>query len=124
MEDQRKVTAARLLDLAKRQNYRCAITGRELTPETASLDHIVPLSRGGAHVLSNIWLVDQKVNFAKGTMTYGEFVQLCRDVVEHEFAVAGRDGPACRASPVVNGSFPENRLVQTSDGNNSGGRFS
>jgi 5-methylcytosine-specific restriction endonuclease McrA len=70
--------------MIERQNFRCAVSGRVLTPETASLDHIVPLARGGEHGTSNIWVVDQQINSAKGTMTIQEFKAMCHDVVNHE----------------------------------------
>ena len=79
---QTRVTAKRLLELLKRQDYRCALSGVELTPETASADHIVPVQRGGTHSLENIQIVDHKANVAKSTMTMEEFVALCRRVVE------------------------------------------
>ncbi len=74
------VTAKQILELIQNQGYRCALSGRVLTPETASLDHIVPLSRGGEHALANIWAVDFQVNNAKGTLTVEEFVALCQEV--------------------------------------------
>lgn len=78
------VTAKQIMELIERQQFRCALSGRPLTPETASLDHIVPLSRGGTHELSNLWIVDYQVNTAKGTLTVEEFVTLCRDVAAHQ----------------------------------------
>jgi len=77
------VTARQILGLVEKQDYRCAISGRVLTPETASIDHIVPLGRGGEHTLANLWIVDYQVNAAKGTMTTEEFVAMCREVAEH-----------------------------------------
>ena len=61
---------------------RCALTGRVLTPETVSLDHIVPLSRGGGSTLDNIQFVTREANQAKSTMSQEEFIELCRDVVK------------------------------------------
>lgn len=78
------ITAKQVLDLVEKQGYRCALSGRELTPETASLDHIVPLSRDGEHALGNLWVVDHQVNAAKGTLTVDEFVAMCKDVVENQ----------------------------------------
>ena len=78
------VTAKAILNLVERQNYRCAISGRELTPQTASLDHILPLARGGEHGIHNLWAVHHQINTAKGTMTLDEFVAMCRDVVRHQ----------------------------------------
>lgn len=79
-----KITAKRVLALIERQRFRCAISGRELTPETASLDHIVPLARGGKHELENVWAVDYQVNMAKGALSVEEFVALCREIVHHQ----------------------------------------
>lgn len=67
--------------MLERQGYRCALTGRELTPEVAAADHIVPLARGGEHRIANIWIIHQKINAAKGTMLVEEFVSMCRQVV-------------------------------------------
>jgi len=81
MEKPKTVASKMIWDLIQRQQFRCALSGRKLTPETASLDHVVPLSRGGRHDPSNIWVVDQHVNAAKGTLTVEEFVSMCREIV-------------------------------------------
>jgi 5-methylcytosine-specific restriction endonuclease McrA len=81
------VSAKQILDLIKRQDYKCALSGRALTPETASIDHIVPLSRGGAHSLENIWIVDVTMNAMKGTLLVEEFVAACKDVAERHCLV-------------------------------------
>lgn len=72
-----------LLGLLGRQQYRCALTGDELTPENTTADHKIPVSRGGSHELDNIALVTAKANAAKGTMTTEEFVALCRRVASY-----------------------------------------
>jgi 5-methylcytosine-specific restriction endonuclease McrA len=36
------------------------------TPDEATLDHVVPLGRGGRHVLSNVQLLCRKCNSEKG----------------------------------------------------------
>jgi len=72
-----------ILRLVKQQQYRCALTGRELTPETAALDHIVPVSRGGEQRIENAQVLHKEVNRAKGTLTNEEFIALCREVVAH-----------------------------------------
>ena len=71
------------LNLIEKQQYRCALSGRKLTPETASLDHVVPLSRGGKHDISNLQVLEHQVNTAKGTLTMDEFISLCEDVIRH-----------------------------------------
>ena len=61
----------------------CALTGRPLEPETAALDHILPVSRGGEHRIDNTQVLERTVNRAKGTLTNGEFIALCGEVVRH-----------------------------------------
>jgi 5-methylcytosine-specific restriction endonuclease McrA len=82
----KKVTASGIRELLKTQEYRCYLSGRELTPSTASLDHRVPISKGGAHDIDNLGVVDYHVNIAKGTLTIDEFISMCRDVVRHQDA--------------------------------------
>lgn len=81
MHDRKAVTAKQILELVERQQYRCALSGRTLTPETASLDHIVPLNRGGPHEIANLWILEHSVNRAKGTQLVSEFLAMCKDIV-------------------------------------------
>lgn len=78
-----KITKSGVLRLLERQKYRCCLTGWELTPHNASLDHRQPVSRGGTHTLSNAQALHEDVNRAKGTLTNEEFIELCRAVVRH-----------------------------------------
>ncbi len=75
------INAQRILGLLKRQNYCCALTGRELTPDNAALDHILPMSRGGKNLIQNAQALHKDVNRAKSVFTNEEFIQLCREVV-------------------------------------------
>lgn len=75
--------------MLERQGFACAVSGRPLAPETAALDHIMPLGRGGAHSLENVWIVHHQINAAKGTLTLDEFTALCRDVVNHQAHTGG-----------------------------------
>lgn len=72
-----------VLRLLEQQGHRCALTGRQLTPEVASLDHVVPVERGGNHCIENAQILHKEVNRAKHTMTNEEFVALCYEVVRH-----------------------------------------
>ena len=84
MGEIRTISARQVIERVKQQDFRCAISGRMLTPETASLDHILPLSRGGEHSFENVWVVDHQINIAKGTMTLEEFVNMCRQVTQYQ----------------------------------------
>ena len=69
------------------QGAKCAITGMALDPQEVNADHIIPLSR---HDLNpsleedNFWLVHKKINSMKGSLTYQEFVEACKTVVDHQ----------------------------------------
>jgi 5-methylcytosine-specific restriction endonuclease McrA len=89
MSKPERIRASQILELVERQGYRCALTGRNLTPETASIDHRIPLGAGGRHEIGNLWIVEYVVNLAKGTMSVEEFVAMCRDVVRKY----GLEGP-------------------------------
>lgn len=77
------ISAANLLTVLESQNYQCALTGRVLTPDSASVDHAMPLSKGGEHAISNVQILHTDVNQAKGVMTTAEFIAMCREVVAH-----------------------------------------
>jgi 5-methylcytosine-specific restriction endonuclease McrA len=79
---QGKVTTKNLLLLAEQQQYRCALTGVELTTETVSLDHIKPVHKDGADDMSNVQLVHSTINAMKGTLAQDEFVEWCKLVSE------------------------------------------
>jgi 5-methylcytosine-specific restriction endonuclease McrA len=76
-----QVTPTQVMNLLRSQDFRCALSGRELKPDTSALDHILPISRGGIHSIENAQVLDKEVNRAKGTLTNEEFVRLCSEVV-------------------------------------------
>lgn len=70
------------MNVVETQKYKCALTGRALTPDIAALDHCIPVSRGGSILdAENLQVIHSDVNAAKGTMTNSEFIALCREVV-------------------------------------------
>ena len=72
-----------IMGLFEAQGRKCACTGEPLILcSTASLDHIVPRSRGGDDSLGNLRWVLKAVNIAKHDLTHEEFLSLCRRVLE------------------------------------------
>jgi 5-methylcytosine-specific restriction endonuclease McrA len=53
--------------LAIRDNMRDAYTGEELDFEEATIDHVIPRSRGGTDTYDNTVLTTKKINNAKGS---------------------------------------------------------
>lgn len=58
-----------LKNIARTYGYRCAYTGKLLSPEEWSKDHVNPLSRGGKDVPENVVLAWKEVNNKKGAKT-------------------------------------------------------
>lgn len=59
------VTAAQLSELFERQNH-CAYCKRKFTAKLpATIDHVVPLSKGGLHTISNLVLACKPCNCSK-----------------------------------------------------------
>lgn len=74
-----------VLDAAwKRQNGLCAYSGEPLElGRNASVDHILPVARGGASVESNVQWVSRVVNDMKGNLLESEFIHLVRCIARH-----------------------------------------
>ncbi len=87
-----KAKSSDLMDLIKSQDFKCALTGVELTPDTASLDHRLPRKHGGSDAVGNLqWILDD-VNRMKGSLTQQEFIRLCGLVWNHN---KGKHTPVC-----------------------------
>lgn len=70
------ISTQSLKDLRNNQNslcYLCECSLNQLEPKHVHLDHIEPLSKGGAHVLSNVAWSCAECNLAKGTKSVEEF---------------------------------------------------
>jgi hypothetical protein len=73
-----------LYELLIEQDFKCALTGEDLLPGvSASLDHVVPVSRGGTSSRSNLRFTTIRSNWIKDDMTTFEFVALCQKVVDY-----------------------------------------
>ncbi|HEY0169889.1 MAG TPA: HNH endonuclease, partial [Pyrinomonadaceae bacterium] len=69
----------RRADIAARDGLACYLCGLALTlapkmPNTAQLEHVTPLSRGGTHTPENVKLACKPCNFRKHTSTPDEYL--------------------------------------------------
>lgn len=67
-KDQRKLMTPQLRDaVKKRDRYTCQICGKYMPDEVGlHIDHIIPVSKGGKTVSSNLQVLCDKCNLAKG----------------------------------------------------------
>ena len=67
-------------------NPICYLTGRPIDfnkPRTYSLDHVVPVSKGGQFTLANMGLTCKEANKAKDDLAIEELLKLCVDILTH-----------------------------------------
>lgn len=57
----------RLIDIASRDRDRCWLCNQRVAQAERTLDHVIPIARGGRHILSNVRLAHRRCNSAKGT---------------------------------------------------------
>jgi 5-methylcytosine-specific restriction endonuclease McrA len=72
--DQWERREAKALLMAGRPWVQCHYCGKWIFPTNATLDHIVPRSRGGDNSLSNLLLCCRGCNQGKGSTGYQDFV--------------------------------------------------
>lgn len=67
--------------IVTRDESTCQYCDRVLTGREITLDHIIPLIRGGPHTADNLCVACRPCNFSKGTKTADEFLALIRMAV-------------------------------------------
>lgn len=77
------VTAKRCYLALEQQEFKCALSGVDLEPSVASIDHIIPIASGGTHTMQNIHFVHAAVNRMKATASAEEFVLWCMKISDH-----------------------------------------
>jgi 5-methylcytosine-specific restriction endonuclease McrA len=76
--------ARMIYGILQRQGFKCALSGVDLDPDSASLDHIIPVSKGGSYdSADNLQIVTMEINRMKGALMNDEFVDLCRTVYKN-----------------------------------------
>lgn len=59
--------------LSKQYRWKCSYCGRDLYPQTATVDHVVPLSKGGTNDYENLRLSCARCNRDKGSSEPEQF---------------------------------------------------
>lgn len=67
------------IEIFKRDNWRCQLCGKKVRrrapsrhPDSPSIDHIVPVAKGGTHSRANVQTVHLKCNFRKQAKSMGQ----------------------------------------------------
>ena len=81
-------TVENLMEVLKRQNFKCAITKQDFelvkgSPKLPSIDRINPKSNGGSYSLDNIQIVWHGVNAFKSNWTMGFLLECAKHIVEN-----------------------------------------
>jgi len=67
-------------------NPICYLTGRKIDlsdSKSYHFDHIIPFTKGGENTLENLGLTCKEANKAKDDLSVEEFLQLCKEVLQH-----------------------------------------
>lgn len=59
--------------IRERDDNICQLCNKSCTPETESIDHIIPVTRGGQHVWDNVQLAHRTCNAQKNNRTMQEW---------------------------------------------------
>ena len=65
----KKVVFPTKANIWRRDNYTCQYTGKRLTKDELSVDHIIPSSRGGENTWENLVTCEKNLNTWKGNRT-------------------------------------------------------
>lgn len=82
MEKQTRFKPSQIKDLLHKQDFKCFLSGRELTPSNIEAEHIIPLAKGGKHEIDNICLIIDSLRDLKRYYTIEEIRDLCKDVLK------------------------------------------
>lgn len=84
IKDYYLLTAFDLWKIAKKQKLICPFTGHKLTKENMSVDHILPVSKGGSNEPSNIRLIHKWVNLMLGIHNDKDFFEMCQTILDYQ----------------------------------------
>lgn len=86
------IGSGRLWQLMHKHKNKCAYCGRLCCREkgrgnTATIDHVVPISYGGDNRKSNLTLACWRCNRWKGATSYADFLRLLTDIEQGDYPI-------------------------------------
>lgn len=85
MSKRRNFTPNERKTIYTKYNGHCAICGRPVKYNDMTIDHIKPLSKGGANEMENLELCCWECNHVKGNMDITEFYQKVSEIFIHNW---------------------------------------
>lgn len=82
----RRFTAKERRDIYIRGKGTCGICGRFVPPDSFTVDHIVPISKGGTYDYSNLQCCCRKCNQLKDDALQDDFFQVMLSVVDYQIS--------------------------------------
>ena len=76
-------TVKKIYEKLKENQFKCALSGIELSPDNFCIDHVKSLADGGTNHVNNLQCVHPVINRMKGTMSNEQFVDMCKKVAEN-----------------------------------------
>lgn len=69
-------------EMLEKQSYKCALTGRELTPANTEVELRDPKRKGGRAARENHYMVDKAVSFLARHLSEAEILELAQEIVK------------------------------------------
>lgn len=93
MSERRKFTDYEKKTVYAKYNGSCAICGKPVKFDKLTIDHKIPISKGGTNEMSNIQLACRECNLMKNGLSSEEFQKKIREVfmfhMKHMFVKGG-----------------------------------
>lgn len=80
----RPFTQKERLDIYVRDKGRCGICGEFVSPEKYTVDHIIPLSRGGTYEYGNLQCTCRRCSLMKADALPEDFIDIVAKVMKHQ----------------------------------------
>lgn len=78
-----KFFARHFWELMEQQGGKCALSGRELTPDTTEVELREPYRKQGRTEFTNHYLITRPLSFMARYLSQDEIVDICIEVVRH-----------------------------------------
>lgn len=78
-----KMKSSDFYEILESQNYRCNVTGWDLTPGNTRIAHILPIKHGGKHTRSNVQVVHASIANLVREVEPDDLLNICRAVVTY-----------------------------------------